>query len=52
VVLLVYSILYGFTATEARWLGFITSAAVIILGILFMTMVIHVLPSLLPSMQL
>ncbi|KAL9386177.1 hypothetical protein Peur_019301 [Populus x canadensis] len=31
VVLLVYSILYGFTATEARWLGFITSAAVIIL---------------------
>ncbi|KAJ6713506.1 CALPAIN-5 [Salix purpurea] len=31
VVLLVYSILYGLTATEARWLGFITSAAVIIL---------------------
>ncbi|KAJ6387737.1 hypothetical protein OIU77_026335 [Salix suchowensis] len=31
VVLLVYSILYGLTSTEARWLGFITSAAVIIL---------------------
>ncbi|KAJ6944989.1 calpain-type cysteine protease DEK1-like [Populus alba x Populus x berolinensis] len=28
VVLLVYSILYGLTATEARWLGFITSAAI------------------------
>ncbi|KAI9194919.1 hypothetical protein LWI28_010135 [Acer negundo] len=31
VVLLVYSILYGLTAKEARWLGAITSAAVIIL---------------------
>uniref|UniRef100_A0A5B6ZBC6 Protein DEFECTIVE KERNEL 1 n=1 Tax=Davidia involucrata TaxID=16924 RepID=A0A5B6ZBC6_DAVIN len=31
VVLLVYSILYGLTAREARWLGAITSAAVIIL---------------------
>ncbi|GAB4835104.1 Calpain-type cysteine protease dek1 [Ancistrocladus abbreviatus] len=30
-VLLVYSILYGLTAKEARWLGAITSAAVIIL---------------------
>lgn len=34
VVLFVYSILYGLTAKEARWLGAITSAAVIILGIL------------------
>lgn len=34
-VLLVYSILYGLTAKEAHWLGSITSAAVIILGILF-----------------
>lgn len=32
VVLLVYSILYGLTAKDARWLGAITSAAVIILG--------------------
>lgn len=32
VVLLVYSILYGLTAKESRWLGAITSAAVIILG--------------------
>ncbi|XP_065878809.1 calpain-type cysteine protease DEK1 [Euphorbia lathyris] len=31
VVLLVYSILYGMTAKEVRWLGAITSAAVIIL---------------------
>uniref|UniRef100_A0A2P2KJ11 Calpain-type cysteine protease DEK1 n=1 Tax=Rhizophora mucronata TaxID=61149 RepID=A0A2P2KJ11_RHIMU len=31
VVLLVYSILYGLTAKEARWLGAITSAAVVIL---------------------
>ncbi|XP_059628763.1 calpain-type cysteine protease DEK1 [Cornus florida] len=31
VVLLVYSILYGLTAKEARWLGATTSAAVIIL---------------------
>ncbi|KAJ9153323.1 hypothetical protein P3X46_026773 [Hevea brasiliensis] len=31
VVLFVYSILYGLTATEVRWLGAITSAAVIIL---------------------
>lgn len=31
VVLLAYSILYGLTAKEARWLGAITSAAVIIL---------------------
>ncbi|XP_038724877.1 calpain-type cysteine protease DEK1 isoform X2 [Tripterygium wilfordii] len=31
VVLLVYSILYGLTAKEARWLGAITSTAVIIL---------------------
>uniref|UniRef100_A0A7N1A3N3 Protein DEFECTIVE KERNEL 1 n=1 Tax=Kalanchoe fedtschenkoi TaxID=63787 RepID=A0A7N1A3N3_KALFE len=30
-VLLVYSLLYGFTATEAPWLGALTSAAVIIL---------------------
>lgn len=30
-VLLVYSILYGLTAKEARWLGAITSAAVIII---------------------
>eukprot|EP00250_Pteridium_aquilinum_P020316 c24782_g3_i2 orf=517-6945(-) len=29
-VLVVYSILYGFTAQEARWLGGITSAAVVI----------------------
>lgn len=33
VVLLVYSILYGLTAKESHWLGAITSAAVIILGI-------------------
>lgn len=32
VVLLVYSILYGLTAKDAHWLGAITSAAVIILG--------------------
>lgn len=32
VVLLVYSILYGLTAKEARWLGSVTSAAVIVLG--------------------
>lgn len=32
VVLLVYSILYGLTAKDSRWLGAITSAAVIILG--------------------
>ena len=32
VVLAAYSILYGLTAKEARWLGAITSAAVIILG--------------------
>ncbi|KAF8395994.1 hypothetical protein HHK36_017605 [Tetracentron sinense] len=31
VVLLVYSILYGFTAKESHWLGAITSAAVVIL---------------------
>lgn len=31
-VLLVYSILYGLTAREAPWLGVITSASVIILG--------------------
>ncbi|CAA7410324.1 unnamed protein product [Spirodela intermedia] len=31
VVLLVYSILYGLTAKESRWLGAITSAAVIVL---------------------
>lgn len=31
VVLFVYSILYGLTAMEARWLGAVTSAAVIIL---------------------
>lgn len=28
----VYSLLYGLTAKESRWLGAITSAAVIILG--------------------
>lgn len=32
VVLVAYSILYGLTAKESRWLGAITSAAVIILG--------------------
>lgn len=32
VVLFVYSVLYGVTAKEGRWLGTITSAAVIILG--------------------
>lgn len=32
VVLVAYSILYGLTAREARWLGGVTSAAVIILG--------------------
>lgn len=32
VVLFVYSVLYGLTAKESRWLGAITSAAVIILG--------------------
>lgn len=32
-VLLVYSILYGLTAKEARWMGAITSAAVIVLGV-------------------
>lgn len=31
-VLVAYSILYGLTAKEARWLGATTSAAVIILG--------------------
>ncbi|KAK1309862.1 hypothetical protein QJS10_CPA08g01351 [Acorus calamus] len=31
VVLLVYSILYGLTAKEARWLGAITSAAIVVL---------------------
>lgn len=39
VVLFVYSILYGRTAMEAKWLGAITSAAVIILGSLPVTMV-------------
>lgn len=34
-VLLVYSLLYGLTAKESPWLGAITSAAVIILGMLF-----------------
>ena len=37
VVLLVYSILYGLTAKEARWLGAATSGAVIILGLLFLS---------------
>lgn len=32
VVLLAYSVLYGLTARESRWLGGITSAAVIVLG--------------------
>ncbi|KAL0853272.1 hypothetical protein Bca101_058424 [Brassica carinata] len=31
IVLLAYSVLYGFTARESRWLGGITSAAVIVL---------------------
>lgn len=39
-VLLVYSILYGLTAKDAHWLGAITSAAVIILGMLITTMLI------------
>ena len=34
-VLVVYSILYGLTAKKSQWLGAITSAAVIILGIHF-----------------
>lgn len=33
IVLLAYSVLYGLTARESRWLGGITSAAVIVLGI-------------------
>lgn len=40
VVLLVYSILYGLTAKEAHWLGAITSAAVIILGVLLIAIYI------------
>lgn len=36
-VLLVYSILYGVTAKEANWLGAITSAAIIILGLFLMS---------------
>ena len=32
VVLVVYSILYGVTSKEARWLGALTSVAVVILG--------------------
>jgi hypothetical protein len=34
-VLAAYSVLYGLTARKARWLGGVTSAAVIILGKLF-----------------
>ena len=40
VVLLVYSILYGLTAKDAHWLGAITSAAVIILGMLITAVLI------------
>ncbi len=39
-VLLVYSILYGVTAKEAHWLGAITSAAVIILGMFLITLLV------------
>jgi hypothetical protein len=35
VMLIMYSVLYGFTAKESRWLGAITSAAVIVLGKVF-----------------
>lgn len=47
VVLLIYSILYGMTAAEAPWLGAITSAAVIILGIRMLYIYVFLLVALL-----
>lgn len=40
IVLLVYSILYGVTAKEANWLGAITSAAIIILGLFLICLLV------------
>jgi hypothetical protein len=40
IVLVAYSVLYGLTARKARWLGGVTSAAVIILGELVLQCII------------
>lgn len=35
IILIMYSVLYGLTAKESKWLGAITSIAVIVLGKVF-----------------